>query len=212
MVSQGLRSLLATEKDIVIVGQAENGRSAVAMARELRPDVIVMDVAMPLMNGLEATRQIVKELPSIKVIILSAHGDDAYMERASVFGASGYLLKQSTVQVLARTIREVHQGGTCFTPSAARRVKEPGAKPARGGANPSEGFCKLTLREAEVLQLIAEGKANKQTAAELGVSLKTVEKHRDNLMRKLGIHDTAGLTRYAIASGAIESSVQSTIQ
>ena len=167
---------------------------------------------MPLLNGLEATRQIRKAVPDTKVLILSAHSDDAYVEQATALGAAGFLLKQTSSHVLAEAIREVQKGNTFFSPSIAKRLhdrdqKSPGS---RADCSKNEGD-RLSSREVEVLQLIAEGKANKQVAAELGISFKTVEKHRQHLMEKLNIHDTAGLTRYAIAAGIIESSVQLTI-
>ena len=211
VVREGLRILLEAEGDIQIIGQAETGRQAVALAHKLHPDVIVMDIAMPLLNGLEATRQIRKTDPGAKVLILSAHSDDAYLEQATDLGASGYLLKQTSAHFLAQALRQIHQGGVFFSPSIARRIHtRPTPSP---DPDPQAGSAAATLssREVEVLQLIAEGRANKQAAAELGISVKTVEKHRQRLMEKLNIHDTAGLTRYAIASGIIESSVQLTI-
>ncbi len=170
-----------------------------------------MDIAMPLLNGLEATRQVLKAVPATKVLMLSAHGDDAYMKDATDSGAMGFLLKQTSAHVVCEAIREVEKGNTFFSPSLAKRLHERARQsPDRGGSlNPRNGH--LSSREVEVLQLIAEGKANKETAAELGISTKTVEKHRENLMSKLNIHDTAGLTRYAIGAGIIESSVQLTI-
>jgi DNA-binding NarL/FixJ family response regulator len=155
---------------------------------------------------LEATRQIRKEVPATKVLILSAHSDDAYVEQVAVLGAAGFLLKQTSSHVLATAIREVQKGNTFYSPAVSKRVHDRSQKSVeRGSSN------RLSSREVEVLQLIAEGKANKQVAAELGVSFKTVDKHRQHLMAKLNIHDVAGLTRYAIAEGIIESSVRVTI-
>jgi len=211
VVREGIRTLLEAERDIEVIGEAATGRQAVELTRKLRPDVVVMDIAMPLMNGLEATRQILKSLPSTRIIMLSAHGDDAYVEQVSALGAAGYLLKQSSAHVLAQAIREVHAGKTFFSPALAQRLQNlQGKGSARFDASKKERE-RLTSREAEVLQLIAEGQANKQVAAELGISIKTVEKHRQHLMDKLHIHDTAGLTRYAISAGVIENSVQLTI-
>jgi DNA-binding NarL/FixJ family response regulator len=211
VVREGLRTLLEAEGDIAVVGEAETGRQAVALARKLRPAVIVMDIAMPLLNGLEATRQILKALPGIKVLILSAHSDDAYVEQVLASGATGYLLKQTSAHALATAVREVQKGNTFFSPSIERRLHNH----LRKSSDPHERVripgIRLSSREVEVLQLIAEGQGNKQVAAELGISVKTVEKHRQRLMAKLNIHDTAGLTRYAIAAGIIESSVQLTI-
>ena len=211
IVREGFRKLLEAEDDIEVVGEAETGRQAVALARKLRPAVIVMDIAMPLLNGLEATRQILKAIPATRVLILSAHSDDAYVEQAIAFGAVGFLLKQTSSHDLSKAIREVHKGNAFFSPSIAKRLHDREQKsPDRRGLLKKKVAC-LSSREVEVLQLIAEGKANKEVAAELGISIKTVEKHRQNLMAKLNIHDTAGLTRYAISAGIIESSIQLTI-
>ena len=211
IVREGFRKLLEAEDDLEVVGEAETGRQAVALARKLRPAVVVMDIAMPLLNGLEATRQILKAVPDTKVLILSAHSDDAYVEQATALGAVGFLLKQTSSHDLSRAIREVHKGNTFFSPSIAKRLDNRNQKsPDRGGLLKKK-VARLSSREMEVLQLIAEGEANKQMAAELGISIKTVEKHRQNLMSKLNIHDVAGLTRYAISAGIIESSVQLTI-
>ncbi len=211
IVREGFRKMLELEDDLQIVGEAEDGRGAVALARRLRPAVVLMDIAMPLLNGLEATRQVLKALPATKVLMLSAHNDDAYVKNATESGAVGFLLKQTSAHDVCRAIREVQKGNTFFSPSVAKRLHERESKsPNRGGSlKPRDGH--LTSREAEVLQLIAEGKANKETAVELGISIKTVEKHREKLMLKLNIHDTAGLTRYAIGAGMVESVVQLTI-
>lgn len=208
VVREGLRALLEAEGDIQVVGEAETGRQAVVQARKLRPDVVVVDIAMPLLNGLEATRQILKALPGARVLVLSAHGDDAYVEQAQALGAAGYLLKQTSAQVLAQAVREVHQGRAYYSPMIARHPQPGGAgSPGRLGRLQKRAAL-LSSREVEVLQLIAEGLANKQIAAELAISVKTVEKHRQHLMEKLRIHDTAGLTRYAISTGIIQSDVQ----
>jgi DNA-binding NarL/FixJ family response regulator len=211
LVRVGFRSLLKHEHDIEVVGEAETGRQAVQLTRKLRPAVVVMDIAMPLLNGLEATRQIRREFPDSRVLILSAHSDDAYVEQAIVLGAAGFFLKQTSSDNLATAIREVHKGNTFFSPSISRRVHDRSQKPTDQEANLQKKTNRLSSREVEVLQLIAEGKPNKQVAAELGVSFKTVDKHRQHLMSKLDIHDVAGLTRYAIAEGIIESDVRVTI-
>ena len=200
IVRQGLRALLNADVNLRVVGEARTGREAVKLAQTLRPDVIVMDIAMPQLNGLEATRQILLAVPATKVLILSAHNDDEYVERVLAAGAAGYLLKQSSADILAEAIKVVVKGHPVFSPAIARRLG------AKGGRRRSL----LTSREEEVLQLVAEGAPNKQVAAELGISIKTVEKHRQHLMDKLDIHDTAGITRYAIAAGVVESSVQKT--
>jgi len=209
IVREGFKRLLDGEADLVVVGEAQNGRQAVEMAGRLLPDVVVMDIAMPLLNGLEATRQILKAALGTKVLILSAHYDDAYVEEAMESGAVGFLFKQSSANMLSRAIREIQKGARFFSPSIVKRFRDP--KPNGRSGLLRKKLARLTSREAEVLQLIAEGKTNKETAAELGIGIKTIEKHRDHLMQKLDIHDTAGLTRYAIGAGVIESSVQLTI-
>jgi len=211
IVREGFRLLLNHEKDIEVVGEAETGRQAVQLTRKLRPAVVVMDIAMPLLNGLEATRQIRKDFPDTRVLILSAHSDDAYVEQAIELGAAGFLLKQTSSYALATAIREVQKGNPFFGASITKRLDDRGRKPAGRPGQFKKIRNRLSSREVEVLQLIAEGKPNKQVAAQLGVSFKTVDKHRQHLMSKLNIHDIAGLTRYAIAAGIIESSVQVTI-
>ena len=210
IVREGFRSLLEHERDIEVIGEAETGRQAVQLTRKLRPAVVVIDIAMPRLNGLEATRQIRKLFPDTRVLILSAHSDDAYVEQVTELGAAGFLLKQTSSHVLATAIREVQKGNTFFSPSISRRVQERSRKSADRGAS-KKSSNRLSSREVEVLQLIAEGKPNKQVAAELGVTFKTVDKHRQHLMSKLDIHDVAGLTRYAIAEGIIENDVRLTI-
>jgi DNA-binding NarL/FixJ family response regulator len=211
IVRQGLRLLVEADGDIGIVGEAKTGREAVQMTRELLPEVIVMDIAMPLLNGLEATRQILKAFPGTKILILSAHSDPEYVEQVVKAGALGYLVKQSSGDVLAKAIHELHNGKTFFTPLIAKCLKNEFQKSTDGVGLRKKSNTQLTSREAELLQLIAEGHVNKQIASELGISIKTVEKHRQHLMEKLNIHDIAGLTRFAIAAGIIESSVQSTV-
>lgn len=211
IVRQGLRLLIEAGGDIEIVGEAKTGREAVQMTCELRPEIVVMDIAMPLLNGLEATRQILKVFPETKVLILSAHSDPEYIEQVVKVGATGYLVKQSSGDVLALAVRELHKGKTCFAPSIAKHLKAEYQKSTDGIGLRKKSGTQLTSRESELLQLIAEGQANKQIASELGISIKTVEKHRQNLMEKLNIHDIAGLTRFAIAAGIIESSIQSTL-
>jgi DNA-binding NarL/FixJ family response regulator len=211
IVREGFRKLLELEADLEVVGEAREGRQAVALAKKFHPDMVLMDIAMPLLNGLEATRQILKALPATKVLILSAHSDDAYVKNANESGAVGFLLKQASSHEVCRAIREVQMGNTFFSPSISRRQDRiHPLSPDRAGGFKKKA-ARLTSREMEILQLIAEGKANKETASELGIGIKTVEKHREHIMQKLDIHDTAGLTRYAISAGIIESSVQLTI-
>jgi DNA-binding NarL/FixJ family response regulator len=211
IVREGLRKMLEFEDDLEVVGEAEDGRQAVAMVKKLHPAVVLMDIAMPLLNGLEATRQVLKAVPATKVLILSAHSDDAYVKNATESGAMGFLLKQNSSHVVCDAIREVQKGNTFYGPTIARRLHQLDGKSSDRAGRSQPRNARLSAREMEVLQLIAEGKANKETAVELGISIKTVEKHREKLMSKLNIHDTAGLTRYAISAGIIESSVQMTI-
>jgi DNA-binding NarL/FixJ family response regulator len=210
IVREGFRKMLELEDDFEVVGEASDGRQAVALAKKLLPDVVLMDIAMPLLNGLEATRQLLKVVPKTKVLMLSAHSDDAYVKNATDSGAVGFLLKQTSAHDVCRAIREVNQGKTFFSPSISQRQDRLSTSPQERG-HLNKKIAQLTSREMEVLQLIAEGSANKQIAAELGIGIKTVEKHREHLMEKLDIHDTAGLTRHAISAGIIESSVQVTI-
>jgi DNA-binding NarL/FixJ family response regulator len=211
IVRQGLCALLKIDGGFKIVAEAHNGREAVAMERTFRPDVILLDIAMPVLNGLEATRQILTANPAARIVILSAHTDHAYIERMTAAGVAGFLEKQTSAEILTKAIREVAAGRTYFSPSIAKRLLPHADTPRdRQGLVKTNGRD-LTPREREVLQLVTEGFANKQIAAELGIAVKTVEKHREHLMSKLNIHDTASLTRYAIAAGVVESSVQLTI-
>lgn len=211
VVLEGIRAMLKLETDLDVIGEARDGRTAINMATELQPDVILMDIAMPKLNGLEATRQLVKAQPASRIIILSAHCDDAYVKSAVDAGAAGFVLKHDSANDVCRAIREVSKGGIHYSPSIAKRFIRMNPQ-TRGKSGKLERMTAvLTSREMEVLQLIAEGKTNKESAAELAISIKTVEKHRGQLMRKLDIHDTAGLTRHAIMAGIIECSVQVTI-
>jgi DNA-binding NarL/FixJ family response regulator len=205
VVRQGLRALLSAEPDIEIVGEAENGRQAVQQVKRFLPDVVVMDIAMPVLNGLEATRQISRLVPSAKVLVLSSYSDDDYIQKLTEAGAAGYLVKHSAGNELVKAIHEAYVGNAYFSPAVARRLRDHcrAAMTYPGHARRPADY--LTTREAEVLQLIAEGRANKQIASELSISIKTVEKHRQQVMNKLGIHDVAGLTRHAIAKGIIEA-------
>lgn len=211
VVRQGLRTLLETEGHFEVVGQAQTGREAVALAASLAPDVILMDIAMPVLNGLAATRQILAANRAAKVLILSAHSDDEYIERMTEVGAVGFLEKQTSAEILTKAIREVATGKSFFSPAIAKRMADGQKRTLGRDGLPKAPGVRLTSRETEVLQLVAEGQANKQIAGMLGISIKTVEKHRQQVMDKLNIHETAGLTRYAIAQGIIESSVQVTI-
>jgi len=203
VVRQGLRALLEAEGDMVVVGEADNGREAVVLAKKTLPDVVVMDVAMPGMNGLEATRQILRNVPSAKVLVLTSYGDEDYVTQLLDAGAVGYLLKQTAAADLLKAIREVREGNAFFSPVIAKRLRQQNREAFSEG-QPGAKVGGLTSREVEVLQLVAEGFANKQIAAELAISIKTVEKHRQQAMNKLNIHDIAGLTRYALSKGWVE--------
>jgi len=207
VVRQGLRALLGAENDIEVVGEAENGRLAVKLANEMRPDMVIMDVAMPLLNGMEATRQIVRNVPKTKVLVLSTYDQDDYVRQVTLAGAAGYLLKHTAADELLKAIRQVHDGNAYFSPAIAQSLREQCRETVERGPAPVERIT-LTSREAEVLQLIAEGFANKQIAGELGISVKTVEKHRQQVMNKLKIHDIARLTRYAVRNGLVEQNDQ----
>jgi DNA-binding NarL/FixJ family response regulator len=211
IVREGFRKMLELEEDLEVVGEAQNGSQAVALVKKLRPDVVLMDIAMPLLNGLLATRQVLKAVPTTKVIILSAHSDDAYVQNATDSGAVGFLLKQTSAHDVCRAIREVQKGNKFYSPAVARRLHRLDDIASDLAGIPRSRNARLTTREIEVVQLIAEGNANKEAAAKMGISVKTVEHHRMKLTHKLDIHDTAGLTRYAISAGIIESSVQLTI-
>ena len=205
-VREALHSLLSGEDDLEIVGEADNGRRAIEIAEELNPSVLLMDIGMPRLNGLAAAQRIRHVAPEVKVILLTAFGTDHYIQEVVDSGIPGYLLKDAPCNLLLRAIREVAKGHTFHSPAISQRMRSI----VDSQPNGSKPAVKLTTREVEVLQLIAEGAANKQIAAELEISIKTVEKHRQNLMDKLRIHDTASLTRYAISSGVIDNSIQTT--
>ena len=206
ILCEAYRHLLGTVKDIKVIGEAHNGHEAIKMTKQFRPDVIVMDLSMPLLNGVEATRQILADDPNTKVIILSGHNDDEHINRLVEVGAAGYLFKQNSAQSLTQAIREVHAGNKFFSPAIMKRLESRYSRAAKSGEWQKRNS--LTARELEVIQLIAESHANKMMADILGISIKTVEKHRQHVMNKLNIHDPAGLTRYAIAQGIIENPIQ----
>jgi DNA-binding NarL/FixJ family response regulator len=196
---QGLRSLLEKEPDMEVVAEAEEGRTAVRLVRELLPDVVVMDVSMPDLNGMEATHQIVTEHPNVKVIALSIHSDNLFVSEMLKSGASGYLLKDCAFEELASAIHVVVDGKTYLSPAVSGVVIDDYLHHLARTESPSSEV--LTDREREVLQLIAEGKSTKQVALKLHISVKTVETHRRQIMSKLNIHTIAELTKYAIRQG-----------
>lgn len=215
IVREGLKSLLNSQDDLEVIAEASDGRQAVEMARELNPDVVVMDVAMPLLNGIEATRQISGDGNGLKVVALSMHSDRRYVSEALKAGASGYVLKDGAFDELISAIRTVVAEKVYLSPRVAGVVVEDYVRrlPARGGdggAHPGTeeanharrgAFDALTPREREVLQLMAEGFATKEIAHRLHVSVKTVETHRRQIMEKLDMHSVAELTKYAIREG-----------
>lgn len=204
VVRQGLCALLELDGEFLIVGQARTGREAVDLASVLRPDVILMDIAMPDLNGVEATKQILAATPGARIAILSAHSEDEYIDLLMAAGATGFLEKQASASTLTKALHAAAEGKPCFSPSIARRLAARASAPRTRDGEVRAQQPRLTRRESEVLQLVAEGAANKQVAGHLGISIKTVEKHRQHLMDKLGIHETAGLTRYALEHGVIE--------
>jgi DNA-binding NarL/FixJ family response regulator len=216
IVREGLKSLLAAQPDMQVVAEAADGRQAVQLAKEMAPDVVVMDVAMPQLNGIEATRQIAADEPGMKVVALSMHSDRRFVSEALKAGASGYVLKDGAFDELISAIRAVVSDRVYLSPRVAGVVVEDYVRrlPARNGngghANPGTAdeaaarrgaFDALTPREREVLQLMAEGYATKEVAHRLHVSVKTVETHRRQIMEKLDLHSVAELTKYAIREG-----------
>lgn len=205
IVRKGLRLLLEAEVDIQVVGEAANGQQCVRETKRLKPDVVLLDLSMPLLNGVEAARQIAKEVPSAKVLILSAYSDDAYIEHAVKAGAAGYLMKETAGDDLLRAIREIASGNAFFSPPIAKRLLRQWHDKFPNGRDIGTETPKLTSRQIEILQLIAEGYATKQIAGLLSISIKTVEKHRQDLMNTVNIHNIASLTRYAVSSGVVAS-------
>src|SRR5438270_13735035 len=205
VVREGLRALLDATPDIEVVGEAETGRLAVQLALKLQPDVVVMDVVMPQLNGVEATRQILRDTPNAKVLVLSSYSDDDKVAQLIEHGAIGYLVKQAASNDLVKAIREARKGNAFFSPCISKRLLQQCRDSFMNGKAVKKTGEHLTSRETEVLQLIAEGYANKQIADVLGISIKTVEKHRQQLMDKLNIHEVAGLTRHAIPQRMVEA-------
>lgn len=204
LVRQGLRFVLERQPGIVIVGEAGDGREAVRMAEELSPAIVIMDIAMPHLNGIDAAAQIVKRQPATGVIMLSVHSDETYVLRALNAGAKGYLLKDSAELDVIRAVQSVAQGRPFFSPAITQTLLEDYMRYLQQ-RQLSDSYELLTEREKEVLQLLAEGKSNKEAAALLNVSLYTVETHRTHLMQKLSLHNTAEIVLYAVRKKIIGS-------
>ncbi len=202
IVRRGLRSLLEGEPGVEVVGEAANGREALKLLETTKPDMAILDVAMPMLNGIEVTAQAMKAFPDLRVIILSMYADEAYIVRALTAGARAYLLKEATEDDLLPAVRAVALGRSFFSPAIStilladyvRHLKQRGLE---------DSYDVLSDREKEVLQLLAEGKSNKEAAAVLHISLSTVETHRLKLMQKLGLHNTAEIVLYAVRKGII---------
>jgi DNA-binding NarL/FixJ family response regulator len=203
VVRQGLRKVLEECPDWKVVAEAGDGREAVRQAEQLKPDVAVLDVAMPLLNGVEATRQIVKHVPGVRVLVLSMHADEAYVTQILQAGASGYLLKDSADVDLIQAVAAVAQGKSFFSPAIARLMLDDYVKQRSGEPGVVDRYETLSEREREVFQLIAEGKTNKDIAALLFISPSTVETHRARILEKLDVHSAAEIVLYAVRRGVI---------
>ena len=206
IVRDGIRAILTLAKDIQVTGEASGGREAIELARTLSPDVIVMDIAMPDLGGLEATLEIRKERPEAKVVVLSQYNDPSYVRRFLKAGACGYVLKRAAGADLVAAIRSVQRGGLVLDPEIARGALEPDAADAvTRGAVSADEYERLTDREKQVLKLVAEGRSNKEVAALLGISVKTAMSHRDHVMEKLRAHNRTDLIRFALRHGVIRA-------
>jgi two-component system nitrate/nitrite response regulator NarL len=205
MVLEGIKSRLSAQDDLEVVGEAADGQEALRKAKELRPDLVLMDISMPNMNGLEAVTLLRKRAPDSKIVILTMHDNREYIARMIRLGARGYLLKDTSPAELIRAIKLIHAGEVFFSPAVSRVLLDELAD-GQTGKSPSAKAAELSEREREVLVLIADGRSNKEIAAQLGVGVRTVETHRERIMRKLDIRTIAGLTKFAIANGMVELS------
>ncbi|MEW5956781.1 MAG: response regulator transcription factor [Chloroflexota bacterium] len=201
IVRKGLRSLLDNETEIQVVGEAEDGQQAIQKTVQMLPDVVVMDITMPVLNGLEATRQIKKLCPQVKVVVLTVHSTEEHIFQILRAGASGYVVKQGAVNELIEAIQTAYRGETYLSPAISRQVVDEYDRRAEAT---KDRYDKLTGREREVLQMIAEGRTNREIAGRLHITIKTVEAHRAHLMDKLGLRSIAELTRYALRKGMID--------
>ena len=200
LLREGIRALLSRESDLEVVGEASDGREAIARCRALKPDVVLMDIAMPGLGGLEAALEIRKECPDTKILVLTQYEDREYVARFLKVGAAGYVLKKTAGAELASAIRSVHRGGLVLDPQVAREALRENEPLAEAGGNRYES---LTDREKQVLKLVAEGKSNKEVAELLGISVKTAMSHREHVMEKLGLHNRTDLIRFALKAGVI---------
>ncbi len=198
----GLRALLERQPNLEVVGEAEDGRQTVELASSHVPDVVVMDIAMPNLNGVEATRRMVSKQPTISVVILSMYSDESYVMRALAAGARAYLLKDSAVTDLIRAIEAVSRGKSFFSPKISRILAEEYVR-ALKQKGVADSYELLTPREREILQLLAEGKTNKEVATSLNISVYTAETHRGNILQKLNLHSSPELVLYAVRKGII---------
>lgn len=201
LVRSGIRALLERFEDVEMVGEAANGREALELVEKHRPDIVLMDIAMPELNGLDAARRIRRRYPTTRVLLMSMYDHEAYVAEALAVGAAGYVLKDASAAELDIAVHAVARGESYLSPAVAKRIVE-GEVPTRGEG--AIGLQRLTPRQREILQLIAEGNTSKEIARKLELSIKTVETHRTHLMERLDIHDIAGLVRYAIRVGLVK--------
>jgi DNA-binding NarL/FixJ family response regulator len=210
VVRSGLRVLLQSFPDFTVIAEASNGEQAVRLALERKPDVILMDISMPVLDGIEATARILQERPNARIVILSVHEDEEYVRRILKAGARGFVLKNAGRKEIAQAVRAAFAGERFFSPGISRLIvdgyiRRSAADPASSRPSASPGDPRLTKREIEVLGHIARGLTNKEIADKLSLSFRTINTHRTNIMQKLDIHETAGLVRYAITLGLLEA-------
>jgi DNA-binding NarL/FixJ family response regulator len=205
IVRQGLRSVLEGQRDCQVVGECSDGRQAVAMTKELNPDVVILDIAMPTLNGLEATRQILKMRPQTKVLILTMHESDSLIREVLDAGARGYILKTDAGRDLVTAVESLRRNKTFFTSRVAQMILDGFLKGDTRPPSSEPGAIRLSPRQREIVQLLAEGKSSKEVAVALDLSVKTAETHRANIMRKLDCHSVSEVVRYAIRNNIIEA-------